>query len=131
MQSGLTSARAIVATAALRSHIAGAALPPLMTDLGADEIPRRPLGNGGEQVSIIGLGGYHLGMVGSRDLAVRLVPEAVDAGVLFLTTRGNTTITAARTGGSGCKAAAIRSFLMSKVCTHGPGKNVGSNWRSP
>ena len=47
MQSGLTSAGAIVATAALRSHIAGAALPPLMTDLGADEIPRRPLGNAG------------------------------------------------------------------------------------
>ena len=54
-----------------------------MTNSGADQIPRRPLGKTGEQVSIIGLGGYHLGTLQSRDLAVRLVQEAVDAGVTF------------------------------------------------
>jgi len=55
-----------------------------MTNSSSQPIPRRPLGKTGEQVSIIGLGGYHLGAVQSRELAVRLVQEAIDAGVTFL-----------------------------------------------
>ena len=54
-----------------------------MTNSSSEQIPRRPLGKTGEQVSIIGVGGYHLGKVQSSDLAVRLVQEAVDAGVTF------------------------------------------------
>jgi aryl-alcohol dehydrogenase-like predicted oxidoreductase len=54
-----------------------------MTNSSSEQIPRRPLGKTGERVSIIGLGGYHLGTVQSRELAVRLVQEAVDAGVTF------------------------------------------------
>ena len=69
-----------------------------MTNNGADQIPRRPLGKTGEQVSIIGVGGYHLGTVQSSDLAVRLVQEAVDAGVTFSTMHGSTTTTAAKNG---------------------------------
>jgi aryl-alcohol dehydrogenase-like predicted oxidoreductase len=49
----------------------------------SDQIPRRALGKTGEQVSIIGLGGYHLGSMQSLDDAVRLVQEAVDAEVTF------------------------------------------------
>ena len=54
-----------------------------MMNRGADQIPRRSLGKTSEQVSIIGLGGYHLGTVQSSDLAVRVVQEAVDEGVTF------------------------------------------------
>ena len=54
-----------------------------MTNSSSEQIPRRPLGKTGEQVSIIGLGGYHLGGVQSSELAVRLVQEAIDAGVTF------------------------------------------------
>src|SRR6202048_1560277 len=84
IQGGPAFAAGAVANSVLPGQIASAALPSQMTNGGADQIPRRALGKTGEQVSIIGLGGYHLGTVESRDLAVRLVQEAVDAGVTFL-----------------------------------------------
>ena len=69
-----------------------------MTNSRSEQIPRRPLGKTGEQVSIIGLGGYHLGTVRSQELAVRLVQEAVDAGVTFMDNAWSTTTTAAKNG---------------------------------
>src|ERR1700678_1202399 len=78
IQAGLASAGTGLATSVLPRQIASAAVPPQMTNSGAEQIPRRPLGKTGEKVSIIGLGGYHLGTVQSSELAVRLVQEAVD-----------------------------------------------------
>src|SRR5579863_1998694 len=83
IQAGLASAGTVLATSVLPSPIVSAAVPPQMTNTVPDQIPRRPLGKTGQQVSIIGVGGYHLGTVQSSDLAVRLVQEAVDAGVTF------------------------------------------------
>src|SRR5438445_13561323 len=82
-QAGLASAGTVLATSVLPSQIVSAAVPLQMTNSGANQIPRMPLAKTGEQVSIIGVGGYHLGAVKSRVLAVRLVEEAVDAGVNF------------------------------------------------
>src|ERR1700693_5964673 len=65
-----------LATSFLPSQVVSAATPPQMTNSGTEQIPRRPLGKTGEQVSIIGVGGYHLGTLQSSDLAVRLVQEA-------------------------------------------------------
>jgi len=45
---------------------------------------RRPFGRHPDQVSIIGLGGYHLGKAKTIVEAVRIVHEALDAGVNFL-----------------------------------------------
>src|SRR5207244_7108786 len=83
-QAGLGSAGTVLATSVLPSQVVSAAVPPQMTNSGADQVPRRRLGKTGEQVSIIGVGGYHLGTVQSSDLAVRLVHEAVGAGVTFV-----------------------------------------------
>src|SRR3954464_15948015 len=47
-------------------------------------IPRRSFGRHPDQISIIGLGGYHLGKTKRVAEAVRLVHEAIDAGVNFL-----------------------------------------------
>jgi uncharacterized protein len=47
------------------------------------EIPRRALGGTGVQVSALGVGGHHLGDFPTVDEAVRLVHEAMDAGVTF------------------------------------------------
>ena len=47
------------------------------------EFPRRPLGHTGEQVSILGVGGYHLGMP-SEPEAIRIVRTALDNGMNFL-----------------------------------------------
>jgi aryl-alcohol dehydrogenase-like predicted oxidoreductase len=45
----------------------------------------RPLGNTGESVSAIGLGGWHLGLAHVDDaLSVRIIREAIDGGINFL-----------------------------------------------
>src|SRR5277367_5544345 len=49
----------------------------------AGTIPKRTLGKTGAQVSILGLGGSHLGDVPDPDQALRIVHEAIDAGVTF------------------------------------------------
>ncbi|MBN2584626.1 MAG: aldo/keto reductase [Planctomycetes bacterium] len=46
-------------------------------------IPTRLLGHTGRQVPILGIGGYHIGSAGP-ELGVRIVREAIDAGVTFL-----------------------------------------------
>ena len=48
-----------------------------------NQIPRRQLGRTGELVSLIGLGGFHLGKVDQSE-GIRLVRRAVDEGVTFL-----------------------------------------------
>jgi aryl-alcohol dehydrogenase-like predicted oxidoreductase len=83
-------------------------------------IPRRPLGRTGEQVSALGLGGYHIGAIGNQRDAIHLVHEAIDAGVTFLDNaweyhegRSEEVI------GKAIADRRDRVFLMTKVCTHG------------
>jgi uncharacterized protein len=83
-------------------------------------VPRRPFGDRREQVSIMGLGGYHLGKVRTIAEAVRIVHEAIDAGINFLDNAWeyHDGESERRMG----RAIADRRdsvFLMSKVCTHG------------
>jgi uncharacterized protein len=125
IQAGLASAGTVLATSILPSPIVSAAVPPQMTNSGADQIPRRPLGKTGEQVSIIGVGGYHLGTVQSRDLAVRLVQTAVDAGVTFFDNAWEYNDHRSEEWmGLGLQGRRDKVFLMSKVCTHGRDKKV-------
>src|ERR1700761_9857054 len=83
LQASLASAGSVRAASAMHSPVASGEDPPQMSNSGAEQLPHRPLGKTGEKVSIIGLGGYHLGTVQSREFAVRLVQEAVDAGITF------------------------------------------------
>ena len=48
------------------------------------EMLYRPLGRSGEQVSALGVGGFHLAEQIDESLAVRIVREAVDHGVTFM-----------------------------------------------
>jgi aryl-alcohol dehydrogenase-like predicted oxidoreductase len=52
--------------------------------MSASQLPRRPLGRTGVDVSAIGIGGYHLGLAASDDEAERIVHAALDAGIDFL-----------------------------------------------
>jgi predicted aldo/keto reductase-like oxidoreductase len=52
-------------------------------DASSASIPLRPLGTTGVQVSLLGIGGFHLG-VPSRQEAIRIVHEALDRGANFL-----------------------------------------------
>src|SRR6201997_732912 len=125
IQAGLGSAGTVLAASVLPSQILSAAVPPQMTNSGADQIPRRPLGKMGDQVSIIGVGGYHLGTVQSSDLAIRLVQEAVDAGVTFFDNAWEYNDHRSEEWmGLGLQGRRDKVFLMSKVCTHGRDKEV-------
>lgn len=66
---------------------AGAAQPmmaePSETTM-AGEMPYRTLGRSGEKVSLLGLGGYHIGVQKDEAESTRIIRAAVDHGVNFL-----------------------------------------------
>jgi aryl-alcohol dehydrogenase-like predicted oxidoreductase len=83
-------------------------------------IARRPFGRYPDLVSIIGLGGYHLGKPKTIAESVRIMHAAIDAGINFLDNAWeyNEGESEVRMG----RAIADRRervFLMTKVCTHG------------
>jgi aryl-alcohol dehydrogenase-like predicted oxidoreductase len=83
-------------------------------------IPMRPLGRADVQVSILGFGGWHLGVADTDAAATRLLHTAIDAGVTFMDNAWdyNDGLSERRMG----RALADRRdrvFLMTKVCTHG------------
>ena len=47
-------------------------------------IPYRKLGRTGEEVSLIGLGGFHIGMNMSESESIRLIRSAIDRGINFM-----------------------------------------------
>jgi predicted aldo/keto reductase-like oxidoreductase len=47
-------------------------------------VPYRPLGTTGENVSVIGLGGYHLGKQSDRAESIRIIRTGIDEGINFL-----------------------------------------------
>ena len=47
-------------------------------------IPMRPFGSTGEEVSLLGVGGAHIGFPADEQVGIRIVHEAIDAGVTFL-----------------------------------------------
>jgi predicted aldo/keto reductase-like oxidoreductase len=85
-----------------------------------EPIARRPFGRHGDPVSILGLGGYHLGKAKTVGEAVRIVHDAIDAGVNFLDNaweyhNGESE----RRMGRAIAGRRDSVFLMTKVCTHG------------
>jgi predicted aldo/keto reductase-like oxidoreductase len=47
-------------------------------------IPHRTLGRSGEKVSLVGLGGYHLGNPKEEQESIRIVRTAIDSGITFM-----------------------------------------------
>lgn len=86
----------------------------------AGTIPRRRFGRSGEEVSAIGLGGYHLGNLSTSREAIRIVQTAIDEGITFMDNAweyhdGESE----RRMGEALVGRRDRVFLMTKVCTHG------------
>jgi len=106
------------ANAAVLSYAAsGKQAPPTA---GKGDMLYRRLGSTGVLVSALGVGGHHLGDFPSVDEAVRLVHEAIDAGVTFFDNcweyyNGKTK----NILGRALKGRRDKVFLMTKVCTHG------------
>jgi predicted aldo/keto reductase-like oxidoreductase len=83
-------------------------------------IDRRPFGRHSDLISIMGLGGYHLGKAKTATEAVRIVHEAIDGGINFLDNaweyhEGESE----RRMGRAIADRRDAVFLMTKVCTHG------------
>ena len=96
-----------------------------MSAASAREIPRRSFGRYSDRISIIGLGGYHLGKATSVAEAIRIVHEAVDAGINFLDNAWEYHEGESETRmGKAIDDRREKVFLMTKVCTHGRGATV-------
>ena len=101
------------------------ALGAAVAKAGIVNMPKRPLGKSGIEVSIIGMGGFHLGATEDQETATKMVHAALDAGINFFDNAWeyHDGESEARMG----KALAGRrqeAVLMTKVCTHGRDKNV-------
>jgi aryl-alcohol dehydrogenase-like predicted oxidoreductase len=87
---------------------------------GGGAIPQRPLGRTGAKVLALGLGGHHLGDLKTVEEAIRLVQEAVDAGITFFDNCWEYWNGRAEDWlGRGLEGRRDKVFLMTKVCTHG------------
>ncbi len=88
-------------------------------------VPHRPLGSTGIQVSAIALGGYHLGSAKDQQEVNNIVARAMDAGVNFFDNawdyhNGHSE----EVVGTALKGKRQQVIVMTKVCTHGRGKDV-------
>ena len=88
-------------------------------------VPRRPFGKTGEQVSILGVGGYHLGATKDQQEANTVVARAIDSGINFFDNAWEYKdgVSEERLGVA-LKGKRDQVILMTKVCTHGRDKSV-------
>ena len=88
-------------------------------------VPRRRLGNTDTQVSIIGLGGYHLGSAESEDAATQIVNRALDSGINFFDNAWEYHDGQSEEWlGKALSGRRKEAVLMTKVCTHGRDKKL-------
>jgi uncharacterized protein len=120
MDSSRTTRRQFLRAAsggALAAGLPGSACPDALGDQStAGDIPRRPLGKTGEKVSIICLGGYHIGVPKDEAEALRIIDAALDAGINFLDNawKYNAGRSEERMGKALQGAKRDRAFLMTK-----------------
>ena len=83
-------------------------------------IPYRTLGRTGEQVSIIGIGGFHIGQKPTEDEAISIVRTALDGGINFLDNCWdyNDGVSEIRMGKALRDGYRDKAFLMSKIDGH-------------
>jgi len=74
-----------------RNFLKTAAATTLMTSLSKNlahasdaAVPTRTLGRSGEKISMVGLGGYHLGMQSDEQESIRIIRTGLDSGISFL-----------------------------------------------
>lgn len=89
------------------------------------QVLKRPMGKTGLQVSILGLGGYHLGTIDDQSEVTDMVAKALDHGINFFDNaweyhKG----VSEELVGAALKGKRDRAIVMTKVCTHGRKKEV-------
>jgi predicted aldo/keto reductase-like oxidoreductase len=118
--SGYSRRRFISGAVAVSAGLAG------RSEAQTDSIPRRKFGKHPDEVSVLGLGGHHLGNAATVQDAISILHEAVDHGINFCDNaweyndhRSEEWMGRALAGGYRDKV-----FLMTKVCTHGRDASV-------
>jgi predicted aldo/keto reductase-like oxidoreductase len=99
------------------SLLAGAAGPELWAAGDESGIPYRKLGRTGERVSLIGVGGYHIGMQSDEQDSIKIIRAALDGGINFLDNcwdynGGNSEIRMGKALRDGYRQ---KAFLMTKI----------------
>ena len=117
----LTSSLLLTAAWPLGGRVFGSS--PALASVGT--VPRRPLGKTGVEVSALALGGAHLGRTSGEREAIRLVHEAIEAGITFMDNAWEYhNGYSEEIMGKALQGRRHQAFLMTKVCTHGRDKNV-------
>src|SRR5262249_3309744 len=101
------------------ASIALGAAPSAWPAEAKNEIPYRTLGNTGEKISAIGLGGYHIGIPSEQE-GLLLIRSAIDRGINFMDNcwdyhRGESELRMGKALRDGYRA---KVFLMSKIDSH-------------
>jgi aryl-alcohol dehydrogenase-like predicted oxidoreductase len=116
---------AAAATALIEEGYAEATNPETTPVTSAGSIPQKPLGKTGVMVSAMGLGGFHLGSAKDQQEVNQIVAQAMDAGVNFFDNAWEYHDGDSETRlGKALKGKRDKAVLMTKVCTHGRGKDV-------
>jgi uncharacterized protein len=119
-----TSRRTFLQGAALIG-VTSAMAKPAQPNGSAGSIPRRPLGKTGTEVSIIGVGGYHLGSADTLDEATHIVNHALDSGINFFDNAWEYHDGQSEEWlGKALAGRRKEAVLMTKVCTHGRDKKL-------
>jgi aryl-alcohol dehydrogenase-like predicted oxidoreductase len=97
---------------------------PAPTSTGG-QVPHRPMGKTGLNVSIIGLGGFHLGAIKDQKEATEIIARAMDAGINFFDNAWEYKegLSEERLGAA-LEGKRDRAIVMTKVCTHGRDRKV-------
>jgi len=92
-------------------------LGPKLTQSADSSVPYRTLGRSGEKVSLIGLGGYHIGMGSDEQESIRIIRTALDQGVNFLDNCWdyNAGVSEERMGKALRDGYRQKAFLMTKI----------------
>jgi predicted aldo/keto reductase-like oxidoreductase len=91
----------------------------------AFQVPKRAMGKTGVQVSILGMGGFHLGTVAGQPEVNNMVAKALDHGINFFDNAWeyHKGMSEERLG-TALKGKRDTAIIMTKVCTHGRKKDV-------
>ena len=107
-----------------RDFLKKAAATTVVTSLGSqlsygtpDSFPYRVFGHTGEKVSLIGLGGYHIGMESDEQESIRIIRTALDGGINFLDNCWdyNAGVSEERMGKALRDGYRQKAFLMTKI----------------
>ena len=99
--------------------------PAAVQSAGAGMVPKKQLGKTGVAVSALAVGGFHLGTAKDQQEVNEIVSRAIDAGVNFFDNAweyhdGDSEVRV----GKALQGKRDKVLVMTKVCTHGRGKDV-------